>query len=36
MSAEIEDRAIPGGPTGEVNVWFVKPPNVTGVLPAAV
>jgi acetyl esterase len=31
--AEIEDRTIPGGPTGEVNIRIVKPANGSGMLP---
>jgi acetyl esterase len=31
--ADIQDRVIPGGPTGEVSIRVVKPANATGVLP---
>jgi acetyl esterase len=31
--AEIEDRLIPGGPTGEVSVRIVRPSDIKGVLP---
>lgn len=31
--AQIDDRVIPGGPTGEVSIWIVSPANITGVLP---
>ena len=31
--ADIDDRVIPGGPTGEVEIRIVKPTNVTGTLP---
>ena len=31
--AEIEDRTIPGGPTGHVNLRIVKPANGSGTLP---
>jgi acetyl esterase len=31
--AQIDDRAIPGGPTGEVSIWIVRPADTTGVLP---
>jgi acetyl esterase len=31
--AEIEDRVVLGGPTGEVNIRIVKPANATGTLP---
>src|SRR5262245_39216194 len=31
--ADIDDRVIPGGPTGEVQIRIVKPKNVTGTLP---
>ena len=31
--AEIDDRTIPGGPTGEVNIRIVKPANGSGTLP---
>lgn len=34
MPAIIEDRMIPGGPTGEVSVRIVRPENATGTLPA--
>ena len=30
--AQIDDRAIPGGPTGEVSIWIVRPADTTGVL----
>lgn len=33
MPADIEDRTIPGGPTGEVSIRIVKPRNTTGTLP---
>ncbi|MCX9192163.1 lipase [Carbonactinospora thermoautotrophica] len=36
MPADIEDRMIAGGPTGEVSIRIVKPKNVTGVLPVIV
>jgi acetyl esterase len=29
--AQIDDRVIPGGPTGEVSIWIVSPANITGV-----
>jgi acetyl esterase len=32
-AAEIEDRVIDGGPTGEVNIRIVKPPGASGTLP---
>lgn len=32
----VEDRVIPGGPTGEVNIRIVKPEGVDGVLPGVV
>jgi acetyl esterase len=35
-AADIEDRWIPGGPTGEVEVRIVRPRGVTGVLPVIV
>ena len=31
--AEIDDRTIPGGPTGQVNIRIVKPANGSGTLP---
>ena len=31
--AQIDDRAIPGGPTGEVSIWIVRPADTTGMLP---
>jgi acetyl esterase len=31
--AKIDDRVIPGGPTGEVSIRIVRPANTTGVLP---
>ena len=31
--AQIDDRAIPGGPTGEVSIWIVRPADTTEVLP---
>jgi acetyl esterase len=31
--AQIDDRAIPGGPTGEVSIRIVRPADTTGVLP---
>jgi acetyl esterase len=31
--AQIDDRVIPGGPTGEVSIRIVRPANTTGVLP---
>ena len=31
--AQIDDRVIPGGPTGEVSIWIVRPADTTGVLP---
>ena len=31
--AEIDDRTIPGGPTGEVDIRIVKPANGSGTLP---
>lgn len=33
MPADIEDRTIPGGPTGEVSIRIVKPENITGTPP---
>jgi acetyl esterase len=33
LPAEIDDRVIPGGPTGTVNIRIVKPANGTGTLP---
>jgi acetyl esterase len=33
LPAELDDRTIPGGPTGDVNIRIVKPPNGTGPLP---
>ncbi len=36
LPAEIEDRTIPGGPTGEVSLRIVRPQGATGVLPAIV
>src|SRR4051794_19857869 len=33
LSAEIDDRTIPGGPTGDVNIRIVKPANGTARLP---
>jgi acetyl esterase len=32
-AAEIEDRVIDGGPTGQVNIRIVKPPGASGTLP---
>lgn len=29
--AQIDDRVIPGGPTGEVSIWIVRPAKITGV-----
>jgi len=34
--ADIEDRTIPGGPTGEVGITIVKPAGATGPLPVIV
>ena len=34
--AKIEDRTIRGGPSGSVSVRIVRPPNVSGELPAIV
>jgi len=31
--AQIDDRVIPGGPTGEVSIRIVRPANTTGVMP---
>src|SRR5689334_14477039 len=31
--AQIDDRVIPGGPTGEVSIRIVRPADTTGVLP---
>jgi acetyl esterase len=31
--AQIEDRTVPGGPSGSVSVRIVRPPNVSGTLP---
>jgi acetyl esterase len=31
--AEIEDRSIPGGPTGEVSIRIIRPSKATGALP---
>jgi acetyl esterase len=36
MPADIEDRVISGGPTGEVSIRIVKPQNVPGPLPVIV
>ena len=36
LPAEIAERTIPGGPTGEVSVRIVRPQGVSGVLPAIV
>ncbi|MGW5641727.1 alpha/beta hydrolase [Saccharopolyspora sp. NPDC003752] len=36
MPADVEDRVIPGGPTGEVSIRIVKPQNTTGPLPVIV
>jgi acetyl esterase len=36
MPADIDDRTIPGGPTGEVDIRIVKPQNTTGTLPVIV
>jgi acetyl esterase len=33
LPADIEERMIPGGPTGDVNIRIVKPRNATGELP---
>lgn len=33
---DVEDRTIPGGPTGQVNIRIVRPRGVTGTLPAIV
>jgi acetyl esterase len=33
LPAEIDDRVIPGGPTGSVNIRIVKPANSSGTLP---
>jgi acetyl esterase len=33
LPAEIEDRVIPGGPTGSVSIRIVKPANGSGTLP---
>lgn len=32
--AEIEDRVIPGGPTGDLTIRIVRPPGISGPLPA--
>jgi acetyl esterase len=34
--ADIEDRSIPGGPTGDVDIRIVRPQQLAGVLPAVV
>jgi acetyl esterase len=34
--AQIDDRVIPGGPTGDVSIRIVKPQHVTGTLPIVV
>ena len=36
MPAELEDRQVPGGPTGQVDVRIVKPSMATGMLPVVV
>ncbi|MCI2416019.1 alpha/beta hydrolase [Saccharopolyspora sp. K220] len=36
MPADVEDRMIPGGPTGEVSIRIVKPRNTTDVLPVII
>lgn len=36
LAAEITERTIPGGPTGEVSVRVIRPHGVSGVLPAVV
>jgi acetyl esterase len=36
MPADIEDRMIAGGPTGEVSIRIVRPQNATGALPVIV
>ncbi|MEV0084063.1 alpha/beta hydrolase [Saccharopolyspora sp. NPDC050642] len=36
MPADVEDRVIPGGPTGEVSIRIVKPQHTTDVLPVIV
>ena len=33
VEAQIEDRTIPGGPTGAVNIRIIKPAGATGTLP---
>src|SRR5260221_13968522 len=33
LPADIEDRMIPGGPTGEVSIRIVRPQGTTGALP---
>src|SRR5258706_4190142 len=33
LPADIEDRMIPGGPTGEVSIRIVRPQGATGALP---
>lgn len=33
LPADIEDRVIPGGPTGEVSIRIVRPQGATGALP---
>src|SRR5216683_2231791 len=34
LPADIQDRAIPGGPTGEISLRIVRPQGMSGVLPA--
>jgi acetyl esterase len=36
LPAEIEDRTIPGGPTGEISLRIVRPQGATGTLPGIV
>src|SRR5215469_5000940 len=33
IPAEIEDRMIPGGPTGQVSIRIVRPSGISGILP---
>lgn len=36
LPAEIEDRTIPGGPTGEISLRIVRPQGATGTLPGII
>lgn len=36
LAAQIEERSVPGGPTGDVSVRIIRPLGVSGVLPAII